>query len=192
MEEQEQRQPPVGRQQVEAAAADEAPPPQRHHALVTSGDESASSDDNDDDSSINNDEPPMYSHPDELFDAQADEEDEAYVYRHLRCGREESVSVRTTTNKSNEEEAKIQEQGSVPIHNKNKKSSSAKVLEPCYSDAILSCPCFFTLCAWTVNDMNHTPINFVPCLLWESLYDGTCDSSMMLMLKVWFQRYYLN
>jgi hypothetical protein len=71
--------------------------------------------------------------PDDLFDDQADDEDEAYVYKHLRSGIEESVTV---ANKSaletNDPRALIQRQ-------------QLKVLKPRNSDAVLSCPCCFNI-----------------------------------------------
>jgi type I site-specific restriction-modification system R (restriction) subunit len=54
--------------------------------------------------------------PDDLLDSNADEEDEAYVYKYLRSGVEETVTLRSSKQK-------------------------IKVLKPRHSDAILSCPC---------------------------------------------------
>jgi hypothetical protein len=61
---------------------------------------------------------------DDLYDENADDEDEAYVYSHLRSGVEESV--------------RIQQPNSTQIQD-------LKVLKPRNSDAILSCPCCFLI-----------------------------------------------
>lgn len=70
------------------------------------------------------DEEPRLPNVDELYDVNADEEDEAYVYSHLRSGVEESV--------------RIQQPNSTQIQD-------LKVLKPRNSDAILSCPCCFLI-----------------------------------------------
>jgi hypothetical protein len=64
---------------------------------------------------------------DDLFDDQADEEDEAYVYKHLRSG---GASMVDTT------------EGSFDV-----KPADRKALKPRKSDAVLSCPgCFRIVC----------------------------------------------
>lgn len=146
---------------IGAVAADAAAVQHHHHrleAVVTSADEStatSSSIDGDNDHSSDDsddDEKPLHDHPDDLFDDQADEEDEAYVYKHLRSGIEESIKVQIVSNKSThtEEEVNIQEQGSVPIEKqrsakKTTSSASIKALKPRHSDAVLSCPCCFNI-----------------------------------------------
>jgi len=65
-----------------------------------------------------------------FFNDQADEEDEAYVYKHLRSGVEEAVTVVRRT--SNLSEPPQQQQ-------------TVKMLKPRNSDAVLSCPCCFTI-----------------------------------------------
>lgn len=62
-------------------------------------------------------------HPDELFDENADEEDEAYVYRTLRSGTFERVQVR----------------------DQQQRNQTLSVLKPRNSDAVLSCPCCFNI-----------------------------------------------
>jgi E2F-associated phosphoprotein len=62
--------------------------------------------------------------PDDLFDDQADEDDEAYVYRHLRSGAPSVVDTASPTTKDSEKHTK-----------------------PRNSDAVLSCPaCFRIVC----------------------------------------------
>ncbi len=62
--------------------------------------------------------------PDPLFKEDMDDEDEAWVYRNLRGGGEEDVTVRA---------------GSAGV------ASTLKVLKPRNSDAVLSCPCCFNI-----------------------------------------------
>ena len=65
-----------------------------------------------------------------LFNEQADEEDEAYVYKHLRSGVAEAVTVvQRTTSLSSEQQ----------------QQQTVKMLKPRNSDAVLSCPCCFTI-----------------------------------------------
>lgn len=71
--------------------------------------------------------------PEYLFDDQADDEDEAYVYKHLRSGVEECVTVR---NKA----ADGENDPTSPIQRKR-----LNVLKPRNSDAVLSCPCCFNI-----------------------------------------------
>lgn len=74
------------------------------------------------DGNDDSDEEPRFPNEDELYDVNADEEDEAYVYSHLRSGVEENVRIQQAT--------QIQD---------------LKVLKPRNSDAILSCPCCFLI-----------------------------------------------
>ena len=62
--------------------------------------------------------------PDELFDENLDDQDEAYVYKHLRSGLVENVPVRS-------KDAKLPQQLSA--------------YKPRSSDAVLSCPCCFNI-----------------------------------------------
>lgn len=68
------------------------------------------------------DEEPRFPGDDDLFDENADIDDEAYVYSQLRSGVEESVSVKQPN---------------------TQQLQDLKVLKPRNSDAILSCPCCF-------------------------------------------------
>lgn len=92
-------------------------------AVVTSGETS------DDDGGISEhiaapDAEPRFA--DELYDENADDEDEAYVYSHLRSGVEESIRIQQPNSSTQED---------------------LKVLKPRNSDAILSCPCcFYIVC----------------------------------------------
>ena len=120
-------------QQVEQAQA-------RRSAIVTSASgESDHNDDDDDDSSsssADNDAlfPPAESEQDagdELYDPHGDEENEAFVYKHMRCGLPETVQVRNaaqnSSNRNTEETKRLQ------------------ALKPRHSDAVLSCPCCFEI-----------------------------------------------
>jgi len=64
--------------------------------------------------------------PDDLFDENADEENEAWVYKHRRGGTEETIKVQRPGGQSN-------------------KLEQAKLLKPRNSDAVLSCPCCFEI-----------------------------------------------
>jgi hypothetical protein len=104
---------------------------------------------------------------DELYNPNEDEEDEAYVYQHLRGGTEESISIRRKKKENTELEinngnadANSDKKNSMSagkeIPNKSTHGSSeqyqhsltleqAKVLKPRSSDAVLSCPCCFQI-----------------------------------------------
>lgn len=70
---------------------------------------------------------------DELYNPNGDEEDEAYVYKNLRGGVQETVRVRKLEN------------GNVNDDEKRFALEQAKLMKPRSSDAILSCPCCFTI-----------------------------------------------
>lgn len=108
---------------------------------------------------------------DELYNPNGDDEDEAYVYRHLRGGIEENVNVAFPSKlQSNDNEINFansrsntdtdkdkagsttktqqQEQQSQQMnqHNQNYNiMEQAKILKPRNSDGILSCPCCFQI-----------------------------------------------
>ncbi|KAL3945507.1 MAG: hypothetical protein SGBAC_000406 [Bacillariaceae sp.] len=65
-------------------------------------------------------------HSDGLYDSNLDEEDESYVYRHLRSGVEEKATL---------------------VHSDKgvKKTKTISVLKPRHSDAQLQCPCCFQI-----------------------------------------------
>lgn len=125
------------------------------HNHETSDDESS----NDGDSSV-----PAYHHPDELFDENADDEDEAYVYKYMRGGTNEDVRVRRAAATSPGAAVRAREASgdsgassstaAAPMSTSQaeasgKASSSAleqaKMLKPRSSDAVLSCPCCFSI-----------------------------------------------
>jgi hypothetical protein len=74
-------------------------------------------------------------HADELYDRNLDEEDEAYVYRHMRGGIVETVTFRTKSESSDPNAASSEATT----------TQTRKVLKPRYSDAVLSCPCCFNI-----------------------------------------------
>lgn len=75
-----------------------------------------------------------------LYDPNQDDEDEAYVYKHLRSGVEESVRVASSQSASSMRNA------SNTIENsKSLQYTLQTMLKPRQSDAILSCPCCFQI-----------------------------------------------
>jgi len=76
-------------------------------------------------------------HADELYDDNLDDEDEAYVYRNMRGGLQETVMVRQEENaESSPTQLSVQE---------NATARPMKMLKPRGSDAVLSCPCCFNI-----------------------------------------------
>jgi len=93
---------------------------------------------------------------DGLYCDNMDEEDEAWVYKHLRGGQEETVTVKrrvTPQRKSNkgtgEKESMLDSQQNDNIQDSNKTSvtitEQIRMLKPRNSDAVLSCPCCFNI-----------------------------------------------
>lgn len=103
------------------------------------------------------------------YSANMDDEDEAWVYKHLRGGEEQPVHVRVQRTKpkyshSNNDEDTAGEENEVDSQSETDKRSSASardartnqfqdqmqkalLLKPRFSDAVLSCPrCFTTVC----------------------------------------------
>ena len=77
-----------------------------------------------------------YSETDELYyNKNLDDEDEAWVYKHLRSGQEEPVTVRRQVSSASTAAASA---GDTTV------TEQVNMLKPRYSDAILSCPCCFT------------------------------------------------
>ena len=74
-------------------------------------------------------------HVDELYDQNLDEEDEAYVYQHMRGGMLETVTFRSKTGSSDPN----------TVSSESTTTQQRKVLKPRYSDAVLSCPCCFNI-----------------------------------------------
>lgn len=128
---------------------------------------SADSSDNDDDE--NGTDSSKYNIPkqDELYNPNGDEEDEAFVYQHLRGGVEETISVRRKTDRGKRQNSRrtnsdetvgtdecMEGDAHAEIckgENTNHPSrqtaalEQAKVLKPRSSDAVLSCPCCFQI-----------------------------------------------
>ena len=74
--------------------------------------------------------PALNDNADELYDAEIDDEDEAYVYKNMRSGFEETIQVQRTSSSENDRS-----------DNKGGQLETMNVLKPRDSDAILSCPC---------------------------------------------------
>jgi hypothetical protein len=71
---------------------------------------------------------------DDLYDANLDDEDEAYVYKHMRGGLQETVSViRRQANNQDDENAQLPPKEKTSMY------------KPRNSDAVLSCPCCFNI-----------------------------------------------
>jgi hypothetical protein len=83
-------------------------------------------------------------HADELYDQNLDDEDEAYVYKHLRGGLEESIMVRQP-NKNQSGTSSAAEPLDTNPEDDSTPSRPLKVLKPRNSDAVLSCPCCFNI-----------------------------------------------
>ena len=75
---------------------------------------------------------------DELYNPNKDDEDEAWVYKNLRGGLEEPISIQFPSSQSTK-----------GTNHSNKKGSTMpptqQVLKPRNSDAVLSCPCCFQI-----------------------------------------------
>ena len=81
------------------------------------------------------------SHADDLYDRNLDDEDEAYVYRNMRGGRQETVMVRAYTTSATHSTS----EPSSATESKDPPSTPMQVLKPRNSDAVLSCPCCFNI-----------------------------------------------
>ena len=119
------------------------PPPQRHRpphghsSAVVSGD----SDHNIFDDTSDEENAELYridpSNPvnkDELFDPNLDDEDEVYVYKHMRGGIQENVKI--VQQPKEQQQQQQQELTS---------TKTIKAYKPRTSDAVLSCPCCFNI-----------------------------------------------
>ena len=84
---------------------------------------------------------------DPLYNPNGDDEDEAYVYKHLRGGIEENVTIRSNKNQGQGQDP--QNQHHPQNHNQHQQRTQeleqAKMLKPRNSDGILSCPCCFQI-----------------------------------------------
>jgi hypothetical protein len=105
-------------------------PPPVHHphdaAVVSACEESEDHDHEDDleEDHLKYGDPEQSGNADQLYGAHLDDEDEAWVYQNLRSGVPEPVA----------------------IYNKQQQQmEQAKLLKPRNSDAVLSCPCCFTI-----------------------------------------------
>lgn len=93
-----------------------------------------------------------------LYDENLDEEDEAYVYKHMRSGIRETVTINTSTSKGLDPAAAADasdDHGGVRDNNSPSSSPDThrrtrrqvQMYKPRTSDAVLSCPCCFnTVC----------------------------------------------
>lgn len=95
------------------------------------GDHSEDTDDEDDDE----EHPKIGNDHDLLYDEHLDEEDEAYVYKHMRGGIQEPVAVRSTEqhNRADASAQHLEQQKTLHMY------------KPRNSDAVLSCPCCFNI-----------------------------------------------
>ena len=99
---------------------------------VTSCEEESSSEDDEDKEEDLHEDDERY----QLLDDLADEEDEAYVYKHLRSGVAEVVQLDHSGDDADP---------AVPFLQQQQQHRRLKVLKPRNSDAVLSCPCCFTI-----------------------------------------------
>lgn len=109
----------------------------------------SSSSSDDDDAWSENDAKRNVYFPDDLLDETADEQDEAYVYKHLRSGMLEPVTVRqevaAPTNHPHHQRHQSQPQKQHEQGSAKSRTTTLQVLKPRSSDAVLSCPCCFTI-----------------------------------------------
>lgn len=139
------------------------PPPQEQsqQMIVTSCDDT--DDCNDDDvstaaDSVNDDDNDeiqrQQQKPDDLFfDEDADEEDEAYVYKHLRSGLMETINVETrqrtqsAVSSVNRDDVECSALTSLTVPSNHSNVQKLQALKPRNTDAVLSCPyCFHIVC----------------------------------------------
>lgn len=86
-----------------------------------------------------------------FYDENLDEEDEAYVYKHMRGGIRENVTLHTTT--SNECPVSAPISGKSSYHGNSTddgttsdtRQQKVQMFKPRHSDAVLSCPCCFNI-----------------------------------------------
>ena len=81
---------------------------------------------------------------DVLFDSNVDDEDEAWVYMNLRAGEPEPHNLRVAT-ASQSSNTNPNQDGGQRSHDPNPNPNPCSVLKPRDSDAVLSCPCCFTI-----------------------------------------------
>jgi hypothetical protein len=99
-------------------------------------------DDEDDDDKSENGEERLVA--DELYGHALDDQDEAWVYRHLRSGVAEPVHV--VMKDQHRQRSYNSDQDNSNNNNVMMMQQQALMLKPRTSDAVLSCPCCFTIC----------------------------------------------
>jgi hypothetical protein len=107
--------------QQEEAILQPPPPPAVRPSIIVSGESEEGETDE-----LYQFDPSNPSNADGLYDSNLDEEDAAYVYRHMRSGIKETITVA---------------QGETG----EKKTKNISVYKPRYSDAQLQCPCCFQI-----------------------------------------------
>eukprot|EP00551_Chaetoceros_affinis_P011074 CAMPEP_0203664636 /NCGR_PEP_ID=MMETSP0090-20130426/2033_1 /ASSEMBLY_ACC=CAM_ASM_001088 /TAXON_ID=426623 /ORGANISM="Chaetoceros affinis, Strain CCMP159" /LENGTH=379 /DNA_ID=CAMNT_0050527969 /DNA_START=90 /DNA_END=1229 /DNA_ORIENTATION=- len=143
-----------------------------YHNGDAGGDMDADDDDDEDEDEENKTRKYKIPNIDPLYNPNGDDEDEAYVYKHLRSGLEEKVNIRKTTSKAtsanteastnkgtiSQKQQKGESSSTSTIETANQTNSSqsqqlqrqqcleqAKILKPRNSDGVLSCPCCFQI-----------------------------------------------
>ena len=81
---------------------------------------------------------------DALYCENMDDEDEAWVYKNLRSGMEETVTMRQQSTNNNNNWKKSKSQKTSPQQG-TEQFKQGRVLKPRDSDAVLSCPCCFQI-----------------------------------------------
>jgi E2F-associated phosphoprotein len=164
----EQHQPVVPHQQINNPPQQQHPQqPQSIAAIVSAGESDHQNHSTEDDNDDDDDEALKYTTDDQLYGANLDDEDEAWVYQNLRSGIAESVDVRR---QPEPHQPVPQEHQQLPLER-------AKLLKPRDSDAVLSCPCCFTIvcmdCQQHETYQNQYRAMFVMniCLTYQLIYD---------------------
>lgn len=92
-----------------------------------------------------------------FYDENLDEEDEAYVYKHMRGGISENVNVTISTGSNKESASNGRKLGNLESdtdgtfgsesadETRTKQQQTLPMLKPRHSDAVLSCPCCFNI-----------------------------------------------
>ena len=142
--------------------------PQSIAAIVSAGESDHPNHSTEDDDDAEDDETLKYTTDDQLYGANLDDEDEAWVYQNLRSGIAESVDVRR--HPEPHQPLPQEQHPQLPLER-------AKLLKPRDSDAVLSCPCCFTIvcmdCQQHETYQNQYRAMFVMniCLTHKLIYD---------------------
>ena len=104
--------------------------PHHDRSAMVSGDSDDHETSEDDDAFYNLD-PSDPANEDMLYDANLDDEDEAYVYKHMRGGVQETVTIILTPSENGD--------------GTQQQVVTKEVYKPRNSDAVLSCPCCFNI-----------------------------------------------